>query len=1311
MASVVHYYRWPFLSADKQQALLDQIQPLGVTSIESEVCFNVSLNSPLSTEESDCLKWLLSETFEPQQFALESSFSANEGSATWVLELGPRLNFSTAWSTNAVAICQACNLQQVDRLERSRRYRFHLTQSLTETQKEALAAILHDRMTECVYATPLTTFETGIEPDPVCYVPVLEDGRAALERINSELGLSFDDHDLEFYTKLFRDEIRRNPTNVECFDLAQSNSEHCRHWFFRGRLVVDGQEAPFSLLKMVKQTLDAVSSNTNSLVAFRDNSSAIKGYPISTVLPATLERPSAFQRTERTFDICFTSETHNFPCAVAPFPGAETGSGGRIRDVQATGRGAQVIAGTAGYCVGNLYIPNHPIGGEDPSFEYSSNLASPLQILVDASNGASDYGNKFGEPLVLGYTRSFGLRLPNGERREWVKPIMFTGGVGQLDHTHIEKETPSPGMLIVKIGGPAYRIGMGGGAASSRVQNEGNADLDFNAVQRGDAEMENKMNRVIRACVELGSSNPITSIHDQGAGGSGNVLKEIVAPVGARLEIRDFHVGDKTLSVLEIWGGEYQEQNALLIRPQHKDLFDAIASREKAPVAYVGVVEATGKVVLNDRNGQITPVDLELEKVLGDLPPKVFTLDRLERVTSPLTVPALSLEEALNLVLKLPAVCSKRFLTNKVDRSVTGLVAQQQCVGPLHTPLSGVAVIAQSHFVTTGCAFSIGEQPVKTLLDPHRMARLTVGEALTNLVFAPTSGLQDVKAEGNWMWAAKMAGEGALLYDACVTLRDTLIQLGVSIDGGKDSLSMAAQAGQEMVKAPGSLVISAYVTCPDVTKVVTPDLKRGGSVLLFVDLTGIQDANHAEVVNPPLGASALAQALGTLGDRCPDVHDVSLVKAAFGVTQTAVMNGQLLAGHDRSDGGLITTVLEMAFAGNRGVMIDMTHPSTDVMAVMFNEALGLVLEVDPQQVSAVTELFSSQNVPCVTIGSTVEGFDVTVKLNGHELLKGDVRTLRDVWESTSFELEKMQCNVHCVKQEQEGLRHRTTPPFHLSFTPEPTPDSLMNCSNKPKLAVIREEGSNGDREMVSAFYMSGFDVWDVTMTDLTSGKITLESFRGIVFVGGFSYGDVLDSAKGWAGVIRCNPRIWDMFETFYKRSDTFSLGVCNGCQLMALLGWVPFKSNKDDNLHPRFVHNASGRFESRFSTVKILESPSILLQGMAGSTLGIWVAHGEGRALFPRAEQLVQVEEQHLAPIRYVDDANNITQQYPFNPNGSPQGIAALTSPDGRHLAIMPHPERSTLKWQWPYMPAEMRDSLAASPWLQMFQNARKWCQ
>jgi phosphoribosylformylglycinamidine synthase len=1288
-------FRSPGLSDSHRKAIEQRFTYLAGAPLQlgTEVCFYVRTEDELRADEINRLNWLLGETFEPDRLTSSSTLSDSH-----VVEVGPRMSFSTAWSTNAVSICRACGMASIDRIERSRRYA--MGRPLSGEELGLLLSLVHDRMTECEYTAPLQSFETGLVPEKVETVPLIEQGRGALEELNRTMGLAFDEWDLDYYSDIFLDKLKRNPTNVECFDIAQSNSEHSRHWFFKGKLILDGDTLDHHLMGLIRETLDA--HPDNSIIAFKDNSSAIRGCRIDTLLPATSGQPSALRPASVVYHPLLTAETHNFPSGVAPFPGAETGTGGRIRDTHATGRGSLVVAGTAAYCVGNLMIPGYAMPWEDEGFQYPENLARPLTIEIEASNGASDYGNKFGEPVIQGYTRSFGLRLPSGERREWIKPIMFSAGVGQIDERHAEKYAPEIGMKVIKLGGPAYRIGMGGGAASSMVQGENVAELDFNAVQRGDAEMAQKVNRVIRACVELGEANPIVSIHDQGAGGNCNVLKEIVEPLGAKINLHEVHLGDHTLSALEIWGAEYQENDALLIRSEHEKIFRGLCDREKVPVSFVGEVSGDGRIVVYDGRSDITPVDLDLESVLGDMPQKTFVLDREPRSLQPLDLPSdLTIRGALDRVLRLLSVGSKRFLTNKVDRSVTGLVAQQQCVGPLQLPLSNVAVIAQSHTGTTGIATAIGEQPIKGIVDPAAMARMTIGEALTNMIWARVSAIDEIKCSGNWMYAAKLPGEGADLYDAALAVRDTMIQLGVAIDGGKDSLSMAAIApdasgdGDETVKAPGTFVVSAYASCPDITLTVTPDLKHSGSDLLLVDL----GAGQAR-----LGGSALAQVFGQVGDDVPDLNDPQAMVSAFRVTQDLIQERAILSGHDRSDGGLMTAALEMGFAGNIGFDLTLDNTTDDPIALLFNEELGLVLETSQKTTPSVVDRYRDAGLTCLIIGRTRDDDRVSVRRGESILLEESIPVLRDAWEETSYQLERLQTNPECAEAERAENFARSAPAYHVTFNPTAPEDN----GHRPKVAIVREEGSNGDREMASAFHLAGFEPWDISTADIAEGRASLDGYRGLAFVGGFSFADVMDSAKGWAGVIRYNDRVLEEVTRFRARTDTFSLGVCNGCQLMALLGWVPGEDLQGAS-QPRFVHNTSGRFESRFSTVKIENSPSLMLEGMSDSVLGVWVAHGEGRAYFPDESVLASIEARNLVALRYADDAGRATETYPHNPNGSPSGIAGLCSEDGRHLAMMPHPERAFLNWQWGWQPDALKQ-LPSSPWLRMFQNARTWC-
>ncbi len=1256
-----------------------------------EYCFNVETSAPLNPNELSVLRQLLADGFVSESISLKPT----RPDGREVVELGPRMNFATAYSTNIVAICQTCGLEKVMRIERSRRY-----QLSPGVDKLRFIQEHHDRMTECLYDEPLQTFETGMLPEPVFEIPLLEKGPNALLEIP---GLAMDEWDRNLYYDYFVKEEGRNPTIVEIRDLDNANSEHSRHGYFKGKQVINGVVMPETLMDIVKSTLKA--NPSNSIIAFKDNSSGIKGYDCWTIVPGQPGKPGPFEMQQVQYHIIFTAETHNFPTGVAPFPGAETGTGGRIRDIQATGKGGLVVAGTAGYCVANLLIPGYDLPWETKSFAYPSNLASSLAVEIRASDGASDYGNKFGEPVVLGFTRSFDQKLPSGERWGWIKKIMFTGGIGQIDARHIEKDEAERGMLIVQVGGPAYGIGVSGGSASSKLQGENEEELDFNAVQRGDAEMEQKMNRVIRACIEMGENNPIISIHDQGAGGPANVLKELVEKTGGKIELRRIKLGDPTLSVLKIWIAEYQERCGFLIPPQRIEEFISICRREKVNCEILGEVTGDGRFVVHDEKDNSRPVNLNLAKVLGNMPQKTFKGVRIEPSLKPLEWPKdLTVKEALARVLRNLTVGSKRFLTNKVDRSVTGLIAQQQCCGPLQLTVGNMAVIAQSHFGLTGAATSIGEQPIKMLVNPKAGARMAVGEALTNIVWVQISRLQDIKCSANWMWAPKLPGEGAALYEAACAMRDLMIQLGIAVDGGKDSLSMATRVGDEIVKSPRELVISAYATMPDITKVITPDIKSPGqSQLIFIDIAGHQAR---------LGGSAFAQVYGQVGNESPDVDDPDRLQRAFQAIQTLMSENLILAGHDISDGGIITTLLEMAFAGNCGLNIHMDGPWSPIQR-LFAEELGVVIECREKDVRKVLELLDAFRLNSTPIGETIEEKKIRVTYNSQKVLESSMCMLREWWEETSYHIERLQMNPQCADEERKNIFDRKGPSYIIPFKPQPTPTPILKIKDKPEVAILREEGSNGDREMTSAFYQAGFSPWDITMTDLIRGRIRLERFRGLVAVGGFSYADVPESAKGWAAAIRFNERLRKMFDDFYHRPDTFSLGVCNGCQLFALLGWVPWVGIPD-NQQPRFVQNVSGRFESRWVTVKILESPAIMFKGMADSTLGIWVAHGEGRLVFPDPMLMDEVLLRKLVPLVFVDDEGRVDgktpQSYPFNPNGSPFGMTGLCSPDGRHLAMMPHPERAFLKWQWAWMPGHLNNELKASPWIQMFQNAREWC-
>lgn len=1270
-----------------------------LTPGSSELCFNIEVARPLSEDELKILRWLLAETYEPEKLTEKSSLLAAAADAgTNPIEIGPRLNYATPSNTNALSILASCGLEEViTRLEVSRR-------SIT-TQAN------FDRMTECIYQQPLQSFSSDKEPEKVYSVPLLEQGLAAFHTID---GLSMDAHDKQTYYDYFVGKLNRNPTIVEIMDLNNANSEHSRHGYFKGKQIINGQEMPETLMDIVKSTLSA--NPGNSLVAFCDNSSVISGAQIWTLVPENPGRASKFVKQKLVYHILFTAETHNFPTGVAPFPGAQTGTGGRIRDVQATGRGGLMLAGTVGYAVGNLLLDKYELPWEKKAV-YPDNLASAQRIIIEGSNGATRYGNEIGEPVIQGFFRAGASYFPDGSRSEWLKPILFTGGVGQIDDRHLYKQEAETGMLIIEIGGPAYRIGFGGGAASSLMQGENKSELDFNAVQRGDAEMEQKMNRVVRACIEMGDRNPIISIHDQGAGGPANVLKELVENAGGIISIRAINCGDKTMSVLEIWVSEYQERNALLISPSRLVEFQKVCDREKVPCEYLGEVTGNGIFSVFDNRDNSHPVLMKLQSVLGGMPQKTFKSEDLPYNIEPLILPpGISVVDALSRVLRLASVGSKRFLTNKGDRSVTGLIAQQQCCGPHQLTVSDVAVVAQSYLpddegIYSGAAISIGEQPIKMLVSPEAGARMAVAEALSNMVCAKITKLRDVKCSANWMGAPKLPGEGARLYRAADAMRNFMIEIGIAVDGGKDSLSMATKVNHddgevEIVKSPLELVISAYCTVPDITKVVTPDIKYPGeSKILHIDLSGGKCR---------LGGSALAQVYNQIGDESPDVENAKQFVAAFNAIQTMINKNLISACHDISDGGLIVCLLEMLFAGNCGCTATLDCEVDRIVEKLFAEEIGWLVEYLPRDEAEIFDILRQGDVPFMPIGYT--GIIQTFKLRSREapnkpaetVFAKPIEILRRTWEETSFALDKLQCNPDCVLEESENIYDMCNLSYKLSFSPQKTKQNILLSKDKPRIAIIREEGSNGDREMMAYFEAGGFEAWDINIQDLLEHKASLSAFRGIAFVGGFSYADVLDSAKGWAAGILFNPDLRKMFDDFYNRPDTFSLSVCNGCQLAALLGWVPFY-DVDDRDKIRFIKNKSGRFESRFSNVGIYESPAIMLKDMAGSVLGVWSAHGEG-LLRCSTETMSEIMKNNLAPICYVDDIGERTESYPFNPNGSQQGITGICDKTGRHLAMMPHPERSFLKWQWAYLQLDLQKEWEASPWIKMVQNAYDWC-
>jgi len=1281
-----------------------------IEDVKIEIRFLVDSNRPLEAGELKVLKWLLTETFEPESFSEQSMLDGE------VFEVGPRLAIVTPKSTNAVSICYACGLNSVTRIEQTRRFRIEVANGarLRTEHLNQIYTMVHDKMTEEPYTQSVTTFEPDVKVEPVQLLPVLEKGTAALRQANKELGLAFDQQMMDYILTNYRTN-KRNPTDVELFMFGQLNSEHCRHHRFNGRYIIDGKEMEDSLFGMIKSTTQANPANVVS--AYSDNAAILSGRPITAFVPTNPVVSSAFRLIKLTYSLLFKVETHNHPTTICAFPGAATGTGGVIRDWQGAGRGGIPAAGLACYNVGNLLIGGYDgLPWEKEYAPHPRYAQRPLEIIIQASNGASDYGNKFGQPIILGSFTAF-EQIVDGDHYGWKKTCMVAGGGGFIDAGHAEKLQPQQGQLVVQIGGDAYRIGLGGGSGSSKDAGSQAEELDFDSVQRDNAEMENRMNEVIRACSELGDKTPIITITDLGAGGECVALPEIVDPVGAHYELRQVPCGDKTMPVYVLWCNESQERMVMVVSNDRLKTLRQICERNRCPMYVVGEITDDGKLVVTDSNApddasreQKTPIDVSMKFLLADLPRMTIDCKTVARKLSPLRLPeALTVAEALERVLRLPKVASKHFLTRKVDRSVGGLIARQQTVGPLQLTLADCAVTADNFFSTTGMATAIGEQPIKGLVSTQAGGRMSLGESLTNIVWALVDGFESINFSATWQWPCRQPGEDARLYDAVKAVAQLCKDLKLRIPVGKDSVSMTAETlvdgKKHCIKCPGTVQMVSFAPCPDITSVVTPDIKKPGeSELMLIDLS---DGRCR------LGGSALAQVYEQIGSDSPDVDDPALLRKAFEAVQCLIGRNLILAGHDRSDGGLITCLLEMAFAGNCGLDIDLNDRKVgenDHIAALFSEELGMVIEYLPENEEAISGVLKRHGLEgcCHVLGKTKDDRQVSIRCRGKNVLEADMRILRNTWQETSYQLDKLQANPVCTEAERVSGYERKGLSIKLSFAPKPTPKIKLKADNKPRVAVLREEGTNGHREMAGAFFAAGFESWDVTMTDLADGRITLRDFRGVAFSGGFSFADVLDAGKGWAGVIKFNDRIRRQFDDFIARPDTFSLGVCNGCQVMTLLGWVPWQGI-DATSQPRNVRNESGIFESRFVAVRITSSPSIFLRGMEGSVLGVWVAHAEGRCLWPD-EAVLAGSLNSLTPIRFVDDEWQDTQMYPFNPNGSKHGITALCSPDGRHLALMPHPERLFMKWQWPYWP-ESWAHLNSSPWLKLFQNARQWCE
>ena len=1216
----------------------------------------------------------------------------------------PRSGTISPWSSKATDIVRHCGLGKIRRLERGIAYYLSLMDDPDEDQQEKLVALMHDRMTEAVLYDPegADCLFAHAEPKPFSRVDVIVGGRPALEQANRMLGLALSDDEIDYLHESFNG-LNRNPSDVELMMFAQANSEHCRHKIFNADWIIDGEPQSRSLFEMIRNTTEC--SPENVLSAYKDNAAVMTGPEGERFLPDPQDHSYSYSR-ER-LHILMKVETHNHPTAISPFPGAATGSGGEIRDEGATGRGAKPKAGLTGFSVSNLRIP----GAEQPWESDNGKperIVSALDIMLEGPIGGASFNNEFGRPNLCGYFRTYEQWVdgPSGrELRGYHKPIMLAGGLGSISEGMIEKSSFPPGSQLVVLGGPAMLIGLGGGAASSMASGASQEDLDFASVQRSNPEMERRCQEVIDRCWSRGSDNPILFIHDVGAGGLSNALPELVhdAGRGGSFELRQVPNDEPGMSPLEIWCNEAQERYVLAIDAERLEAFEAICERERCPYAVVGQATVEENLLLGDSHFENHPINIPMPLLFGK-PPRMLREVRHRTFSKPdLEFTGVALKDAIHRVLRLPAVADKTFLITIGDRSITGQVARDQMVGPWQVPVADLAVTLSDYLSYSGEAMAIGERTPLALIDAPASGRMAIGEAITNLAAAAIDRIGNIKLSANWMAPAGHPGEDANLYDTVRAVGMELCPaLGIAIPVGKDSMSMKSvwnQNGEEFaVTAPLSLIVSAFTPVSDVRLTLTPQLRmdRGDSDLILIDLGKGQNR---------LGASALAQVYGQLGHHGPDLNDPQALKRFFGVIQEMNRDGLLLAYHDRSDGGLLVTLCEMAFAGRCGVSLQLDDLGEDDFAVLFSEELGAVIQVlHPDTDQVLKTLHDAGLGHSSHVIGTVNGDQVIEFSRGGSVFFSASRAeLQQAWSETSSAMQALRDNPECAREEFERISNDKDPGIqvNLVFDPKANPAGPMIASGvRPLVAILREQGVNGQIEMANAFHRAGFDCMDVHMSDLIEGRVTLDRFKGMAACGGFSYGDVLGAGEGWAKSILFNSRARDQFESFFERKDSFTLGVCNGCQMLSNLHeLIPGADH-----WPHFVRNRSEQFEARFVTVRVEQSNSILLRGMAGSCIPIVVAHGEGRAEF-RDEDQRESAGRHVV-MRYLENDGTLASSYPANPNGSPDAIAGLTSEDGRVTIMMPHPERVIRTVQNSWHPDDWGEE---APWLSLFCNARSW--
>ncbi|MCU4674667.1 phosphoribosylformylglycinamidine synthase [Catenovulum sp. 2E275] len=1267
---------------------------LAVSGIYAEYMHFVDLTAELSDDEHTKLAKLLK--YGP-------TIEEHEPAGKLIL-VTPRPGTISPWSSKATDIARNCGLTQVKRIERGIAYYVETTAELSQGQLTDLQAVLHDRMMETIFAEfeQASALFAKSEPKPFTTIDVLGGGREALATANVKLGLALAEDEIDYLVENFI-KLGRNPNDIELYMFAQANSEHCRHKIFNADWVIDGVAQPKSLFKMIKNTFEITPDYVQS--AYKDNAAVMDGSFAGRYFADA--DTGIYNYHQENIEILMKVETHNHPTAISPFPGAATGSGGEIRDEGATGRGSKPKAGLAGFTVSNLNIPDFTQPWEI-NYGKPERIVNALDIMIDGPLGGAAFNNEFGRPALLGYFRTFEAEVTsfNGkEVRGYHKPIMLAGGLGNIRTDHVQKGEIPVGAKLVVLGGPAMNIGLGGGAASSMASGQSSADLDFASVQRENPEMERRCQEVIDKCWQMGDDNPIAFIHDVGAGGLSNAMPELVndGERGGIFNLRDVPNDEPGMSPLEIWCNESQERYVLAIPADKIDVFAKICERERALYAVIGEATEERHLRLDDPHFGNQPIDLPLSVLLGKTPK--IQKDVVSAQLNPVAFDTskIDLNDAAERVLRLPTIAEKTFLITIGDRSVTGMVARDQMVGPWQVPVADVAVTTASLDTYHGEAMAMGERTPLALLNFGASARMAVAESITNIAAADIGDLKRIKLSANWMSAAGHPGEDAGLYEAVKAVGEELCPaLGITIPVGKDSMSMKTawnENGEDKaVTAPMSLIITSFARVEDVRKTLTPQLRtdKGDTQLVLIDLGNKQNR---------LGASCLAQVYNELGEQGPDLDSPELLKGFFNSVQALLAEQKLLAYHDRSDGGLFSTVTEMAFAGKTGIDLDISGLGQDALSVLFAEELGAVIQVKADDLAAVQAVLADNGLAdnSHVIGTLNHSDAINIVFNGETVIAQSRVKYRQIWAETTRHMQALRDNPECAEQEYNAKADANDPGMQPVLTFDINQDVAAPYISKgaaPKMAILREQGVNSHVEMAAAFDRAGFEAHDVHMSDILAGRITLEQFQGLVACGGFSYGDVLGAGEGWAKSILFNDRARDQFQSFFERNATFALGVCNGCQMLSTL-----KELIPGSEHwPRFVRNNSERFEARFSMVEVQKSNSIFFAGMEGSRMGIAVSHGEGRAEFANSAALQTAENSGTVALRFVNNYGDVASQYPANPNGSPNGITSLTTTDGRVTVMMPHPERvfRTVANSW--HPDDWKED---SPWVRMFRNAR----